>query len=550
MMHSAQERFVGSHSGRPARWLLRRWSRLAASRARAIALCALLGFALPAAYGMVRGLPEPQVSDEISYLLAADTFASGRLSTPTHPMWRHFQCAHVLHIPSYASKYPPGQGLFLAAGQLLGHPALGIWLSSSFAAAALCWMLQAWTRPRWALLATVMMVLSIGTVGMWVQTYWGGMVAAGGGALFFGGLRRLLDTTHWRSAVAMACGVVVLANSRPFEGLIVTLPALFVFLGWLIKSGPQGLRQKLLQGLFPAALTLSLGAGWMLFYNARVTGDALRLPYSVHQEQYFRVGIFAFQEQQSGDELGHPRLRRLFNSYRDPDNSRLYVFHAMRRLVETHVHFFYGAVLAISLLTWPWMIRRPWLALAVFTWFLLIAGMSLATFNDLPHYAAPITALAYLLCIEGLRRIRLLRGRLAVVGRVKVRYLLLLWAAVWACREVPSLARALVPDSANSAPTSREEPTTRSELLDQLAAMGGKHLLIVHYDDDFPIAEDWVYNDADIDKSTVVWAHELDEEANRELMRYFDDRRIWRLRLGQARGLKLEPTAESGVGVP
>jgi hypothetical protein len=69
--------------------------------------------------------------DDFSFLLAADTFAHGRLANPTPAMWTHFESIHITMQPTYMSMYFPAQGLLLAAGKVLfGNPWFGILLSA------------------------------------------------------------------------------------------------------------------------------------------------------------------------------------------------------------------------------------------------------------------------------------------------------------------------------------------------------------------------------------------------------------------------------------
>lgn len=261
----------------------------------------------------------PTIHDEFSYLLAADTFASGRLTNPSHPMWKHFETFHELQHPTYASKYPPGQGMILAVGQaLFGDPLVGVWLSAGFMCGAICWMLQAWLPPRWVLVGVLLAVNSYAIGFYWMETYWGGCVASAGGALVIGAIPRLLrGGRRFTASLMLGFGLSVLAMTRPYEGSLFATTAGVTSL-WLgikaINAGKTEFLKGLGTSLIPAGIVLAAAASFLIFYNWRLTGHPLQFPYLLYEHHYRRgQPLFCWQDFQAPPSFNNSAMQNFYD---------------------------------------------------------------------------------------------------------------------------------------------------------------------------------------------------------------------------------------------
>ena len=72
---------------------------------------------------------------------------------------------------------------------------------------------------------------------------------------------------------------------------------------------------------------------------------------------------------------------------------------------------------------------------------------------------------------------------------------------------------------------------SRVQIIDHLKSKGGKHLILLETSEANPAdARFYVYNDADIEASGIIWAHDLGETENRALIENYRSRQIWLLK--------------------
>lgn len=496
------------------RWLT--W--LLASQWRSVLFVVFTAMIARAALLPFVGIPEPRVNDEFGHLLAADTFSHFRLTNPTPASWQHFETFHVNIQPTYHSMYPVGQGVVLAFGQVLFHqPWVGVYLSTSLMCGAIVWALWVFFPPGWALIGGLIAVFRFALFSYWMNSYWGGSVAALGGALALGAVVRLCEADRSNaSRVRMSCvfamGLLVLANSRPYEGLAYSLP-LFGYLAYKLFAGRTNTRR--MAAMLLPALTIGLtGLGAMGIYNHATTGHALLMPYTLNHQTYWRLPFFIGQKQNLSARVDDPAFVKFFES-----TAQIYEYDKTKSLsgmadLETdrilqNWFFYVGPVL-----TFPVIIgvissfRQPRLRVVLLVLLAISLALAICIYN-LPHYFAPATVVVFVFAVEGLRYLWDTQDRGERCFVVAVCVTVALTASITGSASL--YMRYVSPDG-------------RRLVVQQLQ---GRYLVLVSYDLEhhYP-GDELVHNGADFKSGKILWARSKGTAADSQLCAAYGDRKF------------------------
>jgi hypothetical protein len=232
--------------------------------------------------------PTPVLHDEAAYLFQAQTFANGRLASPSPPLPSFFVQLHVLVEPSYSAKYPPGFALLLAPGVRLGLPALSLMVLAGLAAVSMHFLAGCFGGPHVARLTWLLWLSAPPALG------WAGSLLSQSASVPLWCLGWLSwvawlqsGRRGWLYGAAFCCGW--LAITRPLTGVAY---AVVLIVGAGVRLWRRGELRLLLLALGVGAVPVSL----MAAFNYAVLGDWRALPWEEWSRQYLPSDRLGFDE--------------------------------------------------------------------------------------------------------------------------------------------------------------------------------------------------------------------------------------------------------------
>jgi hypothetical protein len=249
------------------------------------------------------------------------------------------------------------------------------------------------------------------------------------------------------------------------------------------------------------------------------------MAYQVNRALYSRAPYFIWLGSKPEPAYDHPVMKQFYDTefrhYQDERRIPGFVRESLARIAMAW-RFYLGPAFTIPLLALPWMARDRKMLFPLLVLVAMILAMAQETFFR-DHYFSPATGLVYLLVVQGLRHLRLWRWRGKPVGAELVRMIPAVCCAMVVLRLTSVVAHAQIE------PVYPRGNLARAVIERSLENLPGQHLIIVRYGPQHPLQDEWVYNLADIDSQKAIWARDMGEERNRELLQYFNRRQVWLL---------------------
>jgi hypothetical protein len=256
-------------------------------------------------------------------------------------------------------------------------------------------------------------------------------------------------------------------------------------------------------------------AGGIAYYNWRITGSALTLPYTLYSKTYMVSPIFVWESEQPAPSYSNDIMRRMHVEW-EPEFQRARSQSTLAGWIRAKLSEYPILVLAALLLCGVIsQEHRIGLLAALLATFLV--GLCLQRYVQL-HYLAPIVPALAAVFMLFLRRISLWQYAGRRIGHGVA-------IAIFATAFGLALFRGIQSMGWYSGYAGSE----RAAIESRLATIPGRHLVVVRYGPTHNVLDELVYNTADIDRSRIVWACDMGPEADQQLLAYYSGRKFWLL---------------------
>jgi hypothetical protein len=512
-----------------------------------LAVCAVI---LRSALIPVLGTPQPVIPDEVSLLLQADTYASGRIDNPS--VTPSFSSFYTLVSPTYASTYPVLRSLPMAIAQSFGFgPWIGIFAINIILVIAVYFMVRSYFSVELAILMSLIVILRFCLFNFWINSYLGPTITALGGVLLVYGYKKISIKRTLAAGLVVGVGLFFLMTTRPYEGFVFSIPFVVAISIMIFRESRKSMRAAAMAAFFPTLLTVA-GLGLTVVHNNAVTGDWRIAPYELYRQQAAQSPALLVQSFESSKKPTYDLMQRYFDwegsAFEKEQSTEGLLRNELRRAVN-YLSFYVGSALLIPFVWGLWTFRRErtFMAAGVIS----IVGLGLEVWNH-AHYASPAFGLFILAIAAGFSKLRGWRPASSPVGLALSRLLILalLVGTIYPMYLLTATQEISAPDAFRSCCWLKTTSNIHENVASYIKQTTNENaILFVDTGPRSPIVP-IIYNRADLNKAPVVWVND-DPRYNEQVFKTYDGRKLWRLDWRSSALACLRPAhADAGAILP